>query len=253
MSAGPTDVHAAAARGAEPVVGRAADAPGSDPRLAADANAVVLAGGRARRLGGIDKTALARDGASLLAEAVRAASGCARTVVVGAGSRPGGVTDAQRRAVGSARLVDEEPAHGGPAAALAAGLRDLDRAAPTAWILVLAADLARAPEAVAALLPRRRDPARADGRDALVARDPDGRAQPLLALYRAAPLRAALAAVDDASGLPGASLRSVLAALGPGRVAYVVLPARLCADVDTPADAHALGLRLPDDRIPHAR
>jgi molybdopterin-guanine dinucleotide biosynthesis protein A len=245
VSAGATDVRAVPAR--EPV---------STAALRADDTAaVVLAGGRARRLGGIDKTALVRadDGASLLASAARAASGCARAVVVGAGNRPRGVTDAQRGAAGSARLVDEHPAHGGPAAALAAGVRELARATPTTWILVLAADLAHAPEAVAALLPLRLDPAHADGRDAILARDPDGRPQPLLALYRAAPLRAALAAVDAATGLDGAPLHRVVAALGPDRVASADLPARLCADVDTPADADAHGLRLPDDRITDAR
>ncbi|WP_445443741.1 molybdenum cofactor guanylyltransferase [Clavibacter sp. km1a] len=250
MSGAATDVRAV--RVTPAALPSAAD-PDAHPLPAADTAAVVLAGGRARRLGGIDKTALARDGASLLAEAVRAASGCARTVVVGAGNRPGGATDAQRRAAGSARLVDEDPAHGGPAAALAAGVRDLARAAPTAWILVLAADLARAPEAVAALLPLRRDPAHAAGRDAILARDPGGRVQPLLALYRATPLRAALAAVDADAGLDGASVRRVLAALDADRIAYADLPARLCADVDTPDDALAHGLRLPDDRIPDDR
>ncbi|MFS4507395.1 molybdenum cofactor guanylyltransferase [Clavibacter sp. Sh2141] len=250
MSGAATDVRAVRVTPAAP--SSAAD-PDAHPLLAEDTAAVVLAGGRARRLNGIDKTALARDGASLLAEAVRAASGCARTVVVGAGNRPGGATDAQRRAAGSARLVDEQPAHGGPAAALAAGVRDLAGAAPTAWILVLAADLARAPDAVAALLPLRRDPAHAAGRDAILARDPGGHVQPLLALYRAAPLRAALAAVDADAGLDGASVRRVLAALDADRIAYADLPARLCADVDTPADALAHGLRLPDDRIPDDR
>jgi molybdopterin-guanine dinucleotide biosynthesis protein A len=249
VSAGATDVRAVPARaaGREPME--------TGALRADDIAAVILAGGRARRLGGIDKTALVRteDGASLLQEAARAASGCAHAVVVGAGNRPGGVTDAQRRAAGSARLVDEHPAHGGPAAALAAGVRELAHAAPTTWILVLAADLARAPEAVAALLPLRLDPAHADDRDAILARDPDGRPQPLLALYRAAPLRAALAAVDAATGLDGAPLHRVVAALGPDRVASADLPARLCADVDTPADADAHGLRLPDDRITDAR
>ncbi|QIS41680.1 NTP transferase domain-containing protein [Clavibacter capsici] len=255
MSRGATDVRAVPARPARPPR-PARGEPGTTGALhVADTAAVILAGGRARRLGGIDKTALVRadDGTSLLADAVRAASGCARVVVVGAGNRPGGATDAQRRAAGSARLVDEDPAHGGPAAALAAGVRDLARAAPTAWILVLAADLARAPEAVAALLPLRHDAAHADGRDAILARDPAGRAQPLLALYRAAPLRAALDAVDAATGLDGASLRRVVAALDADRVAHADLPAHLCADVDTPADADAHGLRLPDDRITDAR
>ncbi|MFT2748771.1 molybdenum cofactor guanylyltransferase [Clavibacter sp. Sh2036] len=262
MSAGATDVRAVPARQDRPAhpdrpACPARGEPGATgARRAADTATVILAGGRARRLGGIDKTALVRgdDGASLLAEAVRAAAGCAGVVVVvGAGNRPGGVTDAQRRAAGSARLVDEDPAHGGPASALAAGVRALAHAAPTAWILVLAADLARAPEAVAALLPLRHAATHADGRDAILARDPGGRAQPLLALYRAAPLRAALDAVDAHGGLHGAPLRHVVAALDADRVAYADLPARLCADVDTPADADAHGLRLPDDRITDAR
>ncbi|MFT2710639.1 molybdenum cofactor guanylyltransferase [Clavibacter sp. Sh2126] len=261
MSAGATDVRAVPARQDRPAhpdrpACPARGEPGATgARRAADTAAVILAGGRARRLGGIDKTALVRgdDGASLLAEAVRAAAGCAGVVVVGAGNRPGGVTDAHRRAAGSARLVDEDPAHGGPASALAAGVRALAHAAPTAWILVLAADLARAPEAVAALLPLRHAATHADGRDAILAHDPGGRAQPLLALYRAAPLRAALDAVDAHGGLHGAPLRHVVAALDADRVAYADLPARLCADVDTPADADAHGLRLPDDRITDAR
>jgi molybdopterin-guanine dinucleotide biosynthesis protein A len=220
---------------------------------ARDTAAVILAGGRASRLGGIDKTALARDGVTLLAGAVRAASGCGRTVVVGAGNRPGGVPRAHRDAAGSALLVDEHPAHGGPAAALGAGVAALGDDPARTWILVLAADLPHAPEAVAALLPLRRGSAAAR-HDALVARDPEGRAQPLLALYRPDPLRAALDAVDRADGLAGASLRAVLAALGPDAVAHADLDARLCADVDHPADADVHGLRLLDDGIPaHGR
>ncbi|MBT1634329.1 MULTISPECIES: molybdenum cofactor guanylyltransferase [Clavibacter] len=234
----------------------------ADARAAAgpDVAAVILAGGRARRLGGIDKTALARDGVTLLGGALLAASGCASTVVVGAGTRPGGVPSAHRDVLAPAVLVDERPAHGGPAAALGAGVRALDLGAATepggtgpAWILVLAADLAHAPDAVRALLPLRHGAAAAR-HDAVVARDPDGRAQPLLALYRAAPLIDALDAVDRAGGLPGASLRAVLQALGPATVAHADLDARLCADVDSPADARRHGLRLLDDRIPaHGR
>ncbi|RII85782.1 hypothetical protein DZF98_17205, partial [Clavibacter californiensis] len=62
MSAGSTDVHAARVV-ADPL--HTVRVP-ADPLRADDAAAVVLAGGRARRLGGIDKTALARGGVSLL-------------------------------------------------------------------------------------------------------------------------------------------------------------------------------------------
>uniref|UniRef100_UPI00293E99C6 NTP transferase domain-containing protein n=1 Tax=Clavibacter sp. MX14-G9D TaxID=3064656 RepID=UPI00293E99C6 len=178
---------------------------------------------------------------------------CARVVVVGTGNRPGGRTDGAWRRAGSVRLVDEVPAHGGPTAALAAGVGALDPDALPEWVLVLAADLADAPDAVRALLPLRQDAGLADGRDVIVARDPDGRAQPLLALYRAAPLVAALEAIDRATGVDGVALRRVLDALGADRVAHADLPARLCADVDTPDDARAHRLRLPDDRIPDAR
>ncbi|MFT2706623.1 hypothetical protein [Clavibacter zhangzhiyongii] len=51
-----------------------------------------------------------------------------------------------------------------------------------------------------------------------------------------------------------ASLRAVLAALGPGAVAHADLDARLRADVDLPADADVHGLRPLDDGIPaHGR
>ncbi|OUE08555.1 molybdopterin-guanine dinucleotide biosynthesis protein MobA [Clavibacter michiganensis] len=254
MTAATTDVHADHVRTVD--VGAhhlRTDDVRADPIRADDAAAVVLAGGRARRLGGIDKTALSRDGVSLLDDAVRAVGGCARVVVVGTGNRPGARTDGAWRRAGSVSRVDEAPAHGGPAAALAAGVRALTPDALPDWILVLAADLAFAPAAVRALLPLRHDAGLADGRDAIVARDPGGRAQPLLALYRAAPLVAALDAIDRATGVDGASLRRVLDALGADRVAHADLPARLCADVDTPDDARAHRLRLPDDRIPDAR
>jgi molybdopterin-guanine dinucleotide biosynthesis protein A len=231
---------------ARAAVGGAVGDPEADALRAADVVAVILAGGRASRLGGIDKPALVRDGVTLLAAAVRGASGCARTLVVGAGNRPGGVPSVHRVAAGSARLVDESPAHGGPAAALAHGVREATRDGGARWILVLAADLPHAAEAVAALLPHRT--ALGPERDALLARDPDGRAQPLLALYRAAPLAAALARVERGPGLVGASMRGVLAALGPDRVAHADLDARLCADVDTPTDMRASGYRPLDDR-----
>ena len=52
-------------------------------------DAVILAGGRASRLGGIDKTALVAKGSTLLERAVQAAAGAEKIVVVSA--RPGQV------------------------------------------------------------------------------------------------------------------------------------------------------------------
>lgn len=74
--------------------------------------AVVLAGGTGARLGGADKAALEYDGSTLLERALAALVDADEVVVVG-------------RPVPTARPVTftlEEPASGGPAAALLAGL-----------------------------------------------------------------------------------------------------------------------------------
>ncbi|HMA46864.1 MAG TPA: NTP transferase domain-containing protein, partial [Frankiaceae bacterium] len=128
-------------------------------------DAVVLAGGRARRLGGADKPALEVGGRPLLDRVLGAVADAARLVVVGP-CRP------TARAV---RWAREEPPGGGPAAALAAGLPLV-----TAEVVaVLAADLPfLSAELVAAL---RRSAAGADG--ALLV-DPGGRDQVLAGVWR---------------------------------------------------------------------
>lgn len=199
-------------------------------------DAVVLAGGRATRLGGVDKPALLQGGRSLLDRALAATSDARSRVVVGpARPAPAGV-----------RFVLEEPRFGGPVAAVAAGLAALAGDAPL--VAVLAADL----PAVEAALPRLlavarmgragRVGERADA-DGWVGADPDGRDQPLLAVYRSAALAAALAALAAArGGLDGAALRALLAPLPLTRVP---LPVALCADVDDPEDARRAGIPLP--------
>ncbi|MGW0967590.1 NTP transferase domain-containing protein [Streptomyces sp. NPDC002516] len=97
--------------------------------LGADAgyDAVVLAGGAARRLGGEDKPGVRVGGRTLLDRVLAACADATRTVVV-AGPRP------------TARPVEwarEDPPGGGPLAALDAGLRLTE--AP--HVLVLSADL----------------------------------------------------------------------------------------------------------------
>ncbi|HEV7624538.1 MAG TPA: NTP transferase domain-containing protein [Amnibacterium sp.] len=189
-----------------------------------DVDAVVLAGGRAARLGGIDKTALGAPGNTLLDRALRAASGAARRIVV-AGPEV-------RRAVADVLWTTETPRHAGPVAALAAALALPGPAASA--VLVLAADLPEVERAVPALLAAVRAEEALDG---WVAVDPDGRDQPLLALYRRPALVAALAAVPG--GPAEASLRRLLA---PLTLVRVPLAAPLVADVDTPADARRAGL-----------
>lgn len=181
-------------------------------------DAVLLAGGRASRMGGTDKTALVVNGQTLSDHAVAAAAD-ARTVVL-VGLRDG------RTVPDGVVVTREDPAFGGPVAGIAAGLAAVAESAP--WMLVLACDLVRPELAVDALLRAADDEADVDG---FVAVDDDGRRQPLLALYRSDALRAAVRALGDPTG---AAVRQLTADL---RLVEVPLSAALCADVDEPEDA----------------
>ncbi|GAA2752382.1 molybdenum cofactor guanylyltransferase [Amnibacterium kyonggiense] len=180
--------------------------------------AIVLAGGRGSRLGGVDKAALRVDGATLLDRAL-AALGDLPTLVVGP-PRAG------------VRTVQEAPPQSGPAAAVVAGLGALP---PVDEVLLLAVDLPRLPEALPLLL------AAPLGRDGTVVVDADGRAQWLLGRYRSDALRAAAEALGDPRDRP---LRALLGALD---VAPLPLPPGLELDVDTVADAVRAGAVLPGE------
>ncbi|WP_431943617.1 NTP transferase domain-containing protein [Micromonospora marina] len=91
--------------------------------------AIVLAGGAARRMGGVDKPARAVGGRSMLHRVLGAVADADQRIVVGSsGPVPEGV-----------RTTREEPPGGGPVAATAAGLALLDPGTTT--VAVLAADL----------------------------------------------------------------------------------------------------------------
>lgn len=156
-------------------------------------DAVVLAGGASRRMGGGDKTALAVDGVSLLDRALLAAAQARETIVVGA-ARPAAVP---------VRWTREEPAGGGPAAALACGLRLV--ASPT--VVVLAGDLPFVTRETVSRLLAAADPAGA------VMVDDAGRVQWLLSCWPADLLRGALAGEQA-----GRSLREQLRELTPARL-----------------------------------
>lgn len=91
--------------------------------------AVVLAGGTARRLGGVDKASLTYLGQPLLEHALATLTGIDPVVVVGP-SRP------TSRPV---RFTVEEPPSGGPVAGLLAGVAALDL--PVRSVVVLAVDM----------------------------------------------------------------------------------------------------------------
>jgi molybdenum cofactor guanylyltransferase len=175
--------------------------------------AVVLAGGDARRMSGVDKAMLTVDGVPLLHRVLHAVAGMPVVVVGPRRPVPAEVTWAR-----------EQPPGGGPVAGLAAGLAVLDLPS-TAVIAVLAADLAGITSATLARL-------RTD-EDGAVLVDENGREQWLIGVWRLGALRGAIPAEPQ-----GRSLRSVLGALSPARVA--ALPGE-CVDVDTPADLRTLG------------
>lgn len=203
-------------------------------------DAVILSGGRSSRLGGVPKSGLMHDGATLLERALQAARGAAAVAVVGPdpGTLPEGVLSCR-----------EEPAFAGPAAAVAAGLSALERyrsrkprhPAAAALTLVLAVDMPGAEAAVGTLLAAAAEVAPGDG---LMAVSADGRRQPLLGLYSTAALQRSVADARQRGALENASVFSLLARL---EVREVSVPRGSTDDVDTWDDASALGVTGPPD------
>lgn len=177
-------------------------------------DAVVLAGGRGSRLGGVSKADLVVGGERLLDQVLRAASGARTTVVVGDVAVPPGVA-----------LTREDPPGTGPAAGLAAGLTAVPQPAP--WTLVLACDLPDAPAAVGALLAGASDE---EGVDGWCLRGDAGQLEWLLGLYRSDALRRARDAYGDCRN------RSVRGMLAPLSLAAVDPGPASTDDLDTWAD-----------------
>jgi molybdopterin-guanine dinucleotide biosynthesis protein A len=197
-------------------------------------DALILAGGRSSRLGGVPKSQLVYDGATLLSRSLAAAAGAEAAVVVGPdpGGLPAGVLSCR-----------EEPAFAGPAAAIGAGLAALDRARGplrAATTLILACDMPKADQAVAALLlALAEDSSAAAGSAGVMSASPDGRRQPLAGFYGTAALQRAVNELGESGGLAGASVFALLARLD---VRTVTVPAGATDDVDTWDDATALGV-----------
>jgi molybdopterin-guanine dinucleotide biosynthesis protein A len=127
-------------------------------------DAIILAGAHSARLDGNDKALVEVGGKTLLQRAVEAAAAAERVIVVGP----------RRDAPLQVTWVQERPAGGGPVAALAAGLDEV-RSEHVCVLgvdhpLVSQADIASLVESVAG--------------DGAIAIDAQGRAQPLVAVYR---------------------------------------------------------------------
>jgi len=196
-------------------------------------DALILAGGAARRLGGALKPQVTVRGRRLLDHVLDATEGARQVVVVAPDTVP--VPDGVTRTL-------EDPPFGGPVAGIAAGLAALtEPAAP--WVLLLACDLPGAAAAVPRLLSAAEEPDRhpADPSggaiDAVVLRDEHGREQWLLGIYSAAALRERVAALADAGGLRDTSVRQLVRPLWR---ASLQAAAGEAADVDTWADRDAI-------------
>ncbi|MER7587229.1 NTP transferase domain-containing protein [Micromonospora sp. NPDC127501] len=205
--------------------------------------AVVLAGGAARRMGGLDKPALPVAGRPMRDRVLAAVSDATPRVLVGAAAAvPAGV-----------RVVREDPPGGGPVAAAAAGLALLDP--DVRVVALLAADLPLLTRAAVGELLTHLDretpdtappgdsgsapappgdsgsapapPARSGldgepGPDGVCFVDGDGRRQSLCGVWRVAALRAAVhrLTVERGGSLSGAPVRALLAGLVVREVAW---------------------------------
>lgn len=186
-------------------------------------DAIVLAGGAAKRLGGADKPGVRVGGRALLDRVLAACADASTTVVVGG----------RRSTVRPVVWTHEEPRGGGPLAALDAGLRRTT----AERVLVLSADLPfLGAETVATLLAA----AGQGQRDGALCTDQEGRDQPLVAVYRAEPLRRELALLaTEHGGLSGLPLRLLTPELDLARVAADPLASFDCDTWEDIASARA--------------
>ncbi|HEV7206250.1 MAG TPA: NTP transferase domain-containing protein [Jatrophihabitans sp.] len=160
-------------------------------------DAIVVAGGAARRLDGADKPGLLVGDSSLLERVVAAVGGAEALVVVGP----------PRPLARDVVWCREDPPGGGPVAAIAAGFAHTSSDA----VVVLAADLPAIAPAVPVLLATLDD-----GAAAALLVDSGGRVNNLAGAWRREALAAALEALGDPHG---AAVRALVAAVGPVLVA----------------------------------
>jgi molybdopterin-guanine dinucleotide biosynthesis protein A len=183
-------------------------------------DAVVLAGGRARRLGGIDKTMIEIGDTTLLERVLNSVTDASTVVVVG----PRQTTRV------SAVWTRERPRGAGPVHALRAGLTYVT--APL--VAVMAADLPFVSrEVTQRLIVAARD------RDGAIVIDDDGRDQMMLGMYATEALRARLSRIANTVG---ASMGELIDGLDLQRVA----DAAAAFDCDTYDDVAAARQKVGD-------
>lgn len=155
---------------------------------ASDLGAILLAGGRASRVGGAAKPLFEVGGQTLIGAAVKA--------VTDAGARPITVASAVLDPDLDVAWVREDPPFGGPVAGVAAVLEAWTDAGPLPeWTFLLACDLPRAADVVASLAADL--PLLPSDSDGICLADSSSRPQWLTGIYRAAALADVVASLPD--------------------------------------------------------
>lgn len=153
--------------------------------------AIVVAGGAARRFGGVDKLRHVVDGRPVLRRVLDALGELGVDPVTVVGPRRPGIDD-------GCTVVQEQPPGSGPLAAIAAGLDALPSWPST--VFIVAGDLphltASALQALGGAF------AIASSVDAAIAVDATGQLQHLLAIWRRDPLERAVAGLGTVAGRP---------------------------------------------------
>jgi molybdopterin-guanine dinucleotide biosynthesis protein A len=198
---------------------------------AADVTFAILAGGQARRLSGIPKGLLLRDGRTVLSHLLALAPHFQETFLV--------TSDANAyRDFGVRSVADVVPGRGAPGGVHAALVH-----AHTPWVLTVAADMPFVTAAVVATLLAERD----EAVDA-VGFEVDGRLEPLLALYRSTLATAWEGALAAGPSFQALWKRTRARILPQEVLARVDAGCRAVRSVNTPEDAEALGIGLPATR-----
>jgi molybdopterin-guanine dinucleotide biosynthesis protein A len=165
---------------------------------------IVLAGGAARRLGGIDKPSARVAGVSMIERVLAAAGPFGRTIVVGPANGPVDVP-----------TVQESPPGSGPVAAIGAAFAAVETEMADV-VAILGGDL---PLLTADAIAELRTVAARGRVDGAVYVDTGGRRQWLCGAWRCASVAGRLASLVDSRGsLEGAALRELFGALAVAEV-----------------------------------
>ncbi|ASN40473.1 hypothetical protein CGQ24_16625 [Arthrobacter sp. 7749] len=215
-------------------------------------DAIIVAGGRGSRLGGVSKPLLEHHGETLLEHSLNAVRDAQSIAVVGAHALAEAVTRYMDSAPDFQRVVitREYPSFAGPAAAVAAGRAALDDGPddedaqqlnqPSALTVVLASDLLDPGPVVQALLKATLNPA--PGTEAWVPQDAAGVLQTLSCAILTDSLHRAISVASEPRGsLENASMMRLLATVQMERLK---LPDADFSDIDTPGDAGRHGIAV---------